>query len=526
MHILELLCVTDPAQCHVRLVTPGGSRDTSFAELWSLSSRMARAIDAVVRPGRVAGVLTPSAEVIAGFVGCLRAGRDFVSLPLPGRGQDLLGYVRQLRAIVDLANVGAVVIEAAYEGLLRSAPEPLPCEIVVAEHLATQTTTTPGLDPEPGDLIQFSSGTTGTPKGLRLTGSAIGESVETMLDGFGIEGAPEAFCGWLPLSHDMGLIGGLLGSWVACKRTRPGYKYVCLSPEMFLARPLVWMETCTAAGATITAGPTFAYQILSRHLPRARALDLSRLRACAVGAEPIGAVTLEAFARAASPHGFREISLCPVYGLAEATLAVSMVRPEDHWTSRNVSVDGQNNTYVSCGRILNCVKVDAPDIRAGAGPIKIAGPAVCSGYLPARDMPRDGWLDTGDLGAIADGDLFVTGRVDDLLCFAGRNVFAWELEREVCAVGHVRTGDCAVVTDGRGRYVVLFETRSAGDQEVDPILSEIRRRLARVIGIGPAAIGCLPRGTLPKTPSGKIRRKVIASDLSRLIESCTAYKEF
>jgi acyl-CoA synthetase (AMP-forming)/AMP-acid ligase II len=526
MHILELLSVASPGQCHVRLVTPGGTRDTSFAALWSLSARAGRAIDEAIPPGPVAGILTPSAEAIACFVGSLRAGRDFVSLPLPGRGQDLVGYVRQLRRIVELANVRALVVEAAYEGLLRSAPEPLPCEVVVAERLADPTATALRSDPEPGELIQFSSGTTGTPKGLRLTGTAIAASVESLLDGFGVDVAPEIFCAWLPLSHDMGLIGGLLGSWAGSRRTRPGYQYICISPEMFLARPLLWMETCAASGATVTAGPTFAYHILSRHLRRASGLDLHRLRACAVGAEPIAAETLEAFASAAGPYGFRETALCPAYGLAEATLAVSMVRPGEPWKTRTVSVEGQSHAYVSCGPIFDCVKVNAPDVRAGAGPIRISGPAMCSGTIPPRETPGDGWLDTGDLGVVADGELIVTGRSDDLLCFAGRNVFAWELEKEVSVVPQVRTGDCAVVADGRGRYVVLFERRTAADGDVDGLLLEIRRRLAKAIGIGPAAVGCLARGTLPKTPSGKIRRKVIAGDLGRLVESCTAYKEF
>ena len=324
----------------------------------------------------------------------------------------------------------------------------------------------------------------------------------------------------------MGLIGGLLGSWVACRRTRPGYKYVCMSPEMFLGRPLLWMETCAAEGATITAGPTFAYHVMSRHLPRAHSLDLSKLRACAIGAEPIGVETLEAFQRAAGAHGFREGAMCPGYGLAEATLGVSMVRPGEHWKTRTVSVDGQKAAYVSCGPVLDCVKVQAPDIEAGAGPIRIAGPAVCSGFIPTREAPADGWLDTGDLGVLAEGELLMTGRSDDLLCVAGRNLFAWELETEASKAPNVRTGDCAVVPDGRGGYVVLFETRTAADHDLDGTCRDIRLRLARLIGIGPAAGGCVPRGTLPKTPSGKTRRRAIAADLKRLVESCTAYKEF
>jgi fatty-acyl-CoA synthase len=151
---------------------------------------------------------------------------------------------------------------------------------------------------------------------------------------------------------------------------------------------------------------------------------------------------------------------------------------------------------------------------------------MCRGYISDRDAMPEGWLQTGDLGVLADGELFVTGRSDDLLCVAGRNVFAWELERAASAVSQVRAGDCAVIADGRGRYAALFEARGAMDCDVDDVLSEVRRKLAAVAGIGPSAVGCLKRGTLPKTPSGKIKRNHIAANLRAFLDSSIAYKEF
>jgi acyl-CoA synthetase (AMP-forming)/AMP-acid ligase II len=525
-HLLDLLNVGNRAQCHVQFVTPRGTTDTNFADLWSLSGRMTGAIRKAVPDGRVAGILTPCAEMVACFVGSLRAGRDFVSLPLPGRGQDLLAYAMQLRAIVDLSNVKALVVEAAHASLLESLPGALPCAIIVAERLAEATTNGAQSDHLPGELIQFSSGTTGTPKGIRLSGAAIAASIEATIDGLGIGGQPEAFCSWVPLSHDMGLIGGLLGSWVGCTRTRPGYRYTCISPELFVGRPLLWLESCSAVGATITAAPTFAYHMLARQLERSPPLDLSRLRACIVGAEPIAHETLRSFADAASLHGLPERALCPAYGLAEMGLVVSLVSPGDAWTTRKISIDGVSNVYVSCGRPLRCAKVEAPSIGFAAGAIKVSGPAMCSGYLPAREPLPGGWLDTGDLGVIAYGDLFVTGRADDLLSIAGRNMFAWELERAASTVSNVRPGACAAVTDGRGRYVLLFESSGAAATDPGELLAEVRRKLAAVAGIGPSAVGCLPRGSIAKTPSGKVKRNFIAADLSRLTESCIAYKEF
>jgi acyl-CoA synthetase (AMP-forming)/AMP-acid ligase II len=322
----------------------------------------------------------------------------------------------------------------------------------------------------------------------------------------------------------MGLIGGLIATWGGSGRAP--YTYICISPELFLARPMIWLEMCSARGATITAAPTFAYQIMARHLPRATALNLSNVRAAIVGAEPIGVRTLQAFASAAVGHGLREEALCPAYGLAEATVAVSMVPPEDAWTARSVSVDGRSDDYVSCGRVLDCVELAAPTLGDGAGPIRIRGPAVCSGYLPFREAPADGWLDTGDLGALANGELFVTGRSDDLLCIAGRNIFAWELERVASTVSHIRVGDCAVVPDGDGRYAVLFESRREGEVDFAETLIELRRRLAMAGGVGPSAVGCLQRGTLSKTASGKIQRNLIAANLGRMLDSCIAHKKF
>lgn len=284
-HILELLSAVERDRGRVQFVTPRGTRETSFADLWSLSSRTAWAIQREAPSGPVAGLMSPSPEVVAALLGCLRAGRDFVSIPLPGRGQDGLAYSTQVQSITELCGAGAIVVEAAYVGLLQPVLSKVNCSLIVAERLAEGT----GVcrrDGSPGELIQFSSGTTGMPKGVRLSGSALAATAEATLVALGIGGGPEVFCGWVPLSHDMGLVGGLLATWVGA--TRVPYTYICISPELFMARPVMWMETCSASGATITAAPTFAYDIVSRQLAKAPALSLSTLRAAIVGAEPSG----------------------------------------------------------------------------------------------------------------------------------------------------------------------------------------------------------------------------------------------
>jgi len=524
-HLLDLLSRGAAVERQVEFVSPRGSSLTSFPALWALSSRAARAFETSVPVGRVAGILTSSAEMIACFVGALRAGRDFVSIPLPGRGQHPVAYARQLQAIATMSGATTLVVEAAHAATLAALPEPPSVPVSVAEALVVAAAGSTRDDAVPGELIQFSSGTTGTPKGVRLTGTAIGASVNAILRALEIGDRPETFCGWVPLSHDMGLIGGLLATWAASARTP--YRYVCMSPELFVTRPSSWMETCAARGATITAAPTFAYQLASRYLAHAQPMDLSPLRAAIVGAEPIGVDTMEAFASAASRHGLRETAPCPAYGLAEATLAVSMVPPSARWTSRAISVDGKTRPYVSCGPVLDCLDVTAPGGSAEPGPILISGPAVCSGFIPARESTGPGtWLDTKDLGLLVGGELLITGRTDDLLCVAGRKLFAWELEHAANSVRDVRTGNCIVVADGGGCYLALFEPRSAAPDDLPAAVFEVRRALAAVAGIGPSAVGCLPRGALPKTPSGKLRRRHVAENVERFVSTCLAYRTF
>jgi acyl-CoA synthetase (AMP-forming)/AMP-acid ligase II len=528
-HIIETLSRPECDRCRVQLITRGGTRESTFGEMWRLSTYAGGALQSLGPRGRVAGIVSPSVEMIACLVGTLRAGRDFVSVPLPARGQDLVAYARQLRCILDAANADTFVVEATYAVLLKALPVPIQVGIIAAEELAQRPWPLQG-DPIPGELVQFSSGTTGEPKGVRLSGRAISASVEATLDGIGIAGTPEVYCGWVPLSHDMGLIGGLFGSWSGCTRTQPGYQYTCISPELFLERPRCWMDICAAIGATVTAGPTFAYDVLARQMDRGPPLDLSRLRACIIGAEPIGATTLSAFTETGRRHGIRERSLCPAYGLAEMCLCVSMVPPGASWSTRAVTVDGHRSTFVSCGRVLSCARVQAPASAIGAGPIRLAGPAACSGYVPEQSGASDGWIDTGDLGVVCDdGELVIAGRSDDVVCVAGRNLFAWQLEGVACSLPAVRSGNCAVVSDGRGGYVVLFELRASQTpdaSELHDVFAELRRRLASVAGAGPSAAGCLPRGHVLKTPSGKIRRSRMAAELPTLARACLAYKQF
>jgi acyl-CoA synthetase (AMP-forming)/AMP-acid ligase II len=524
-HLLDLLARASEHRAPVAFVTARGSRETTFHDLWHRSGRAANSLLKLGIRGRIAGVMTHSIEMVSSLLGALRAGHDFVSLPHSRRAQTTEAYIEQIERILLLAGVETVVADNDSVQLFAALSN---FRILSAESLIDSSENArPTVDGD-GALIQFSSGTTGVPKGVRLAGGAIGASIEATLEAYGHW--PGGRCNWLPFSHDMGLIGGLFTGWASTSHTssitEAPRRCVYISPGLFLARPLIWLETCASQASMVTAAPTFAYQILARQLrDTAAPLDLSSLKVCIVGAEPIHATCLTEFEEAARRHRLDPNAICPAYGLAEASLAVSIDSPSQHWSTERVMSDGMARDYVSCGQVLPCVEVKIGGATGQPGRIEIRGPAVCDGVLPPSGESGDGFRDTGDLGVLRSNNLVITGRSDDLLCLAGRNVFAWELETEVTRCAGVRAGNCAIVSDGRGRYIVLFEPTLTLD---DPsgVLQAIRRRLASFAGIGPAGVGCLSRGQLPKTPSGKLQRKAIATQLEAFRDICIAYREF
>jgi acyl-CoA synthetase (AMP-forming)/AMP-acid ligase II len=315
----------------------------------------------------------------------------------------------------------------------------------------------------------------------------------------------------LPLSHDLGLIGMCLVPWAANSPHILGSgDAVLLQPSQFGS----WLAACSATKAAFTAAPNFALDFARQTLRRG-GIDLSRLRACVTGAETVRATTLAAFAEAAAPAGLREGALCPAYGLAEATLAVSMVRPGERWTTRTVDpaalADG-NWQEVETGRVLvgNGRPVAGVEVRAaapasGVGPIEIRSTALMEGYLGATSSPTaDGWLQTHDLGRIVDRQVYIAGRADDVIVVGGRNLFAPDLERAIGTVEGIRRDNALVLDDQEGRYLVVAERRSAHDPALTA--QQVRATLVRRVALGPSAVIFVARGSLPRTPSGKPQR--------------------
>jgi len=387
----------------------------------------------------------------------------------------------------------------------------------------------PETEPGPDDLalLQFTSGSTGSQKGVMLTHANLLANLRAI--GHGIRPRPDDVAvSWLPLYHDMGLIGLMLGSLYF------GVPLVATSPIDFLRRPVRWIRMLSKHRATLTAGPNFAYSLVARKAREGdlEGVDLSRVRVALCGAEPIHPATIQIFTRRFERYGFRPEAFFPAYGLAENTLAVSFMPLGEPPRIERVDADlleaegraerchgeGKVREVVSVGLPLPTVEVAVVD-EAGTplpeghrGEVVVRGPSVMAGYFrnpeATAETLRDGWLHTGDLGFFLDGHLYVSGRRKDLVIKAGRNYFAEDLEAAAAQVEGVRPGGvCAFSVDradrGTEEVILVAEVRDGGAGGLE---DAIRRRVSEATGCRPDRVVLVPARTLPKTSSGKIQR--------------------
>jgi 1-acyl-sn-glycerol-3-phosphate acyltransferase len=458
-----------------------------------------------------------------------------VPLYPPVRADRIEEFARRQAGI--LRNAGARVLvtfaEAERVGQLLRASAPALREVVSVERVSL-----PGARPRPlrvaaGDpaLIQYTSGSTGDPKGVLLTHAnvlanlrAIYEAIEVGPDDVGVS--------WLPLYHDMGLIACWLGALYF------GIPIVLLPPLAFLARPVRWLRAIHAHGATLSGAPNFAFDLCARRIADEdlAGLDLRSWRVAFNGSESVSPETIERFTRRFAPYGFRREAMCPVYGLAEVSVDLTVsplgrgprveeLSREPFERSRAVrpAAPGESAPvrFVSCGRPLpgHDVRVVDPSGRPVAerveGGIEFRGPSVTPGYFrspEATDAVRhDGWMDSGDLGYWSEGELFVTGRRKDLVIQAGRNVSPPEVEEIAAEVAGIRRGCVAAfgVPDpgiGTERLVVVAETRETDAAGRERLRAAVLDRVAAALGNPPDRVVVTGPGTVLKTPSGKIRR--------------------
>ena len=466
----------------------------SFAELHERAQKAAGGLRQMgIRPrDRVAIVLPTGPEFMDAFFGAVLAGAVPVPLYPPLRLGRMEEFHRRTALMLQVSGARVVLSDARISRFLgvavAQARPPLGLQRVrqgppIAVHSS------------PGDLllIQFSSGTTVDPKPVALTHSNVLANIAAIETIVPSDDA-QAGVSWLPLYHDMGLIGCLL---LAVNRPGP---LTLIPPEVFLARPAIWLRAISRKRATISVAPNFAYGLCVRRVrdSEMEGVDLSSWRFALNGAEPVAPAVLRRFSERFAPNGFDGRALMPVYGLSEASLAVAF------------TPSGRGpRTWMAGGRELASVGAPLPgiDIDVRGGRIFVRGPSVMQGYFgnPAasREALIDGWLDTGALGFVDGGELFVSGRAKELVILRGANHAPQEFEEALDGVDGVRPGCTAAVgipTVEGEELVLLVETDGAADAEW------IRGRVIERTGIRPSEVHLLAPGTLPRTSSGKLRR--------------------
>jgi len=470
--------------------------------------------------GTVAALLTASQDCLAVLFGAFRSGITLASLPHPSRGMGNDEYLSQLAAMGALTGATHLLAEPEYLPLLRQSSIPVHG---FNEFDATHTLLG---DDVPGTLVQFTSGSTGNPRGIALSLDAIDANLASMYDWL----APRpgvVMCSWLPLSHDMGLIGFVLyGLCSVCPPWSSRVDVVLQKPEDFLADPGSWLQACTDYGATSTPAPPFALRFAGRALraPGNR-YDLSTLRSLVVGGEPVSADGLRTFGQDAAAHGLPPHALCPGYGMAEVSLAAAIGRTDEPWSSVRVDpealaerrwseVDEGGLEVVSCGPPLRDFELRT-SVGTAVGELELKSPSLLSRYVgePGSPLSPDGWLHSSDLAHLGPDGVHIVGRSDDVFVIAGRNIDARELDAVAGSHPATRPGNAATVQDDRGRYVVVAEPNSPlpDGAALRQAAREIRGALMQRFSASPSAVVFIERGTLPKTPSGKIRRHHLQS---------------
>jgi fatty-acyl-CoA synthase len=480
-----------------------------------------------VEPGdRVALVLSTSPEFYHAFFGCIFAGAVPCAMYPPVRLGRIAEWKERTAAQICAVQAVLVLTESRLLALLgepvAAAAPPLGCCRV--HGLGSGETAFDPAPVRPSDLaaIQFSSGSTGAPKPVALTHANIVGNAAAIIALLPGDISEHRGFSWLPLYHDMGLVGCLVVAVLA------GGPLTLLPPERFVAKPSLWMEGVAMTGATISVAPNFAYALAAERTPDSvvAGLDLSRWRVALCGAEPVHKATLDAFVERFGPASFDTVALTPVYGLSEATLAVTFGAIDQLATGvtfcRQALGEGRA-VEEETGVYLASVGSPLPghEVRIGDGPaslpegqvgaVWVRGVGVMAGYFgqpeSTAEVLVDGWLNTGDLGFWWAGELTLCGRVKDLIIVRGRNVDPAGIEAVVDGVAGVRRGCVAAVpatdpTAGTEAVGILLEARSMRPGLID----DVRRAVRGQVGLDPAFIDVLEKGTLPRTSSGKIRR--------------------
>ena len=519
----------------------GGEQRISYRQLAEASAAVATGLQraGVVPRQSVAIMLPTSADYFSTYFGILMAGAIPVPIYPPARASQLEDHVLRHGGILDNARAVMLVTVAEAEGVARLLQARVPGlgHVVTPRQLASAGGTPTPVTVRSDDIafIQYTSGSTGQPKGVALTHANLLANIRGMAGAIQAN-SRDVFVSWLPLYHDMGLIG----AWLAPLYV--GFPLVVMSPLAFLAKPLRWLQAMHRWRGTLSAGPNFAYELCLKRIDDAAlaGLDLSAWRLAFNGAEAVSPDTVRRFAERFEVCGLRPSAMTPVYGLAEASVGLlfpplGRVAPVDAiarepFTREHRAVpaapdDAGALRFAACGQPLpghavRIVDETGQEVRERTeGRLMFKGPSATRGYFhnpeQTAQLFHDGWLDSGDRAYRADGDIYITGRVKDIVIRGGRNLYPQEIEAAVAQVQGVRKGCVAVFgspdpATGTERLVVLAEVQPASTSTPTEAKAMLRDAVSRAvidaIGEPPDEIVLAPPHTVLKTSSGKVRR--------------------
>ena len=490
---------------------------------------------------RVALILPDNADFVFAFLGALRAGIVPVPIyPPTGLGK-LAGYLENTLHIVAKSGSKVLVTSAEIRRILGTVQSKAPDLLRVAdvESLKAQREELKPVKVTLDDtcFLQFTSGSTSRPKGVTLTHGNLAANVHAIMDlGLGARDSVDSGVSWLPLYHDMGLIGFVIAPMYHVNSV------TFLPPLLFLKRPVRWLETITRQKGTVSFGPNFAYALCAKRVKdhEMEGLDLSSWRVAGCGAEPIRAENLRAFADKFARVGFNPKAFLSCYGMAESTLAVSFsavgagvvtdtVKAASLWGKNEAEpapADSEGAAaIVQCGKAFegHDIAVFAEDDIEGLHPLperavgefRLRGPSVMVGYFGEPELTREafagGWLKTGDIGYLAGGNVHICGRSKEVIIVNGRNYYPQDLEWEAGCVEGVRKGN--VIAFGtmkpnhdRERVIIALETGAPEGPAREKLKGEVRRVVQQAIGLTVDDVLPLDIGVLPKTSSGKLQR--------------------
>ncbi|WP_278313339.1 fatty acyl-AMP ligase [Lolliginicoccus levis] len=510
----------------------------TWGEVHEVARRMAGGLaKAGIGHGDAVGILAGQPVEIAPAVQSIwMRGASVTMLHQPTPRTDLAHWAEETQLVIEMIKARAVVISAPFEPVVPVL-EQRGITVVTIDQLQGNSPIDPvETDEQDTALLQLTSGSTGSPKAVRITHENFHTNAHAMLAAAKYDYGNDVMVSWLPLFHDMGMVGFL---------TTPmqmGCETVNVTPLDFLQSPLLWAELITKYRGTITSAPNFAWSLLARRLRQAPegAYDLSAMKVAMSGAEPIDPDTMETLLEAGARFGLPREALVPAYGMAETTLAISFANVGEGMKVDVVDADlleGMHNAVpatkgnlrrlVQLGPLVpnlegRVVDADGTELPArGVGTIEVRGKAVSPGYItvdgekPTQDA--EGWLNTGDIGYFTeDHEIVVCGRAKDVIIMGGRNIYPTDIERAAGTVEGVRPGAAVAVRldagERRESFAVAVETKAHDDpDEVARIHHDVVHAVFAEVGVRPRTVAVLAPGSIPKTPSGKLRRSSSAN---------------